>query len=176
MDVISGGQNLAGHFVQSSIQSEIVLKYSATRQIMLCSKSGTFPLLVHFIDQLKYMCGNGTVHVLNDSTLVNSRFQRKIKSRRFLEMVTRWLVLLDGACNCFIHDSLFLSRLNKCSIQKFYSSSPRERTDDDSEDDDCEGGRNIEREKGEKRKEKSPKSIRDLCQNRLYSLTMKKEK
>ena len=31
MDVVSGGQNLAGHFVQSSIRSEIVLKYSATR-------------------------------------------------------------------------------------------------------------------------------------------------
>ena len=31
MDVISGGQNLAGHFVQFSIRGEIVLKYSATR-------------------------------------------------------------------------------------------------------------------------------------------------
>ena len=175
MDVVSGGQNLAGHFVQSSIRSEIVLKYSATRQIMLCSKSGTFPLLVHFIDQLKYKCGSATVHILNHSTLTSSSFQRIIKSRRFLEMVTRWHARCC-ACNCFIHDSLFLSRLNKCSIQKFYSSSPRERTDDDSEDDDCEGGRNIEREKGEKREEKSPKSIRDLCQNRLYSLTMKKEK
>lgn len=90
MDVISGGQNLAGHFVQSSIRSEIVLKYSATRQIMLCSKSGTFPLLVHFIDQLKYKCGSATVHILNDSTLTSSSFQRMIKSRRFLEMSTRW--------------------------------------------------------------------------------------
>ena len=42
----------------------------------------------------------------------------------------------------------------RCSIE-YPSSSPRERTDDDSEDDDCEGGRNIEREGREKKRKES---------------------